>query len=191
MNNLFALFDKKSKFANLQTHQNNVFFSSIKRFINLVFFIIQMRISIISQTRITLYFKFLNNDQKKHEIKAWKTKKDNYTNWALICSHISKLFDRTKLVKFTQLRFQNFKRCENDYFQIAYDDLTSTRFSIKFLNFCNHLSSSFYLLNCSRVCRICYKTYDFNNVLHKYLKNNHRNFSSRCFLKESQKKKNI
>ena len=189
VNNLFALFNEKSKFSNLLNHQNNVLFSSIRRFINLVFF--------ISQSRIISYFKLLYNNQKKHKIKVWKTKRDNYTNWTLICLYISKLFDRTKFVKFTQSKLQNFKRCENvksfknDYFQATYDDLTSTRLFIKFFNFCRHFSSSFYFLNCSRVCRICYKVFDFNNTLYKHLKNNYRSFSSRWFLKKSQKKKNI
>ena len=77
INNLFVLFNEKSRFSNLLHYQNNVFFSSIKRFNNLVFFISQMRMFIIFQTRITLYFKSIisrvqisNNDQKKHEIKA-------------------------------------------------------------------------------------------------------------------------
>ena len=77
MNDLFALFNEKSKFSNLLHYQNNVLFSSIKRFNNFVFFIFQIRIFIISQTRITSYFKSIisrvqasNNDQKKHEIKA-------------------------------------------------------------------------------------------------------------------------
>ena len=246
MNNLFALFNKKSRFSNLLHHQNNVFFSSIKRFINFAFFISQIRIFIIFQTRITLYFKSIisrvqisSNDQKKHEIKTWKTKKNNHTIWIFICSHISKFFDRTKFVKFNQSKLTNFKEnenvkfeivelthdylifkiasnffknasfCEkiinfafenasflfkiksfkNDHFSTIYDDLTSTRLSFKFINFCRHLSLSFYFLNCFRVCRICHETFDFNNVLHRYLKNNHRNFSSRRSLKKSQKKK--
>ena len=238
VNDLVVKFVEISKLSNLLHHQNNVFSSSIRRFINLVFTIFQMRISIISQTRITSYFKFLNNDQKKHEIKTWKTKRNNYTIWTLICSHISKFFDRTKFVKSSQSKLTNFKESENvkfeivesthdylifkiasnffrnaslcekiinfafesasflfkiksfknDHFSTIYDDLTSTRLSFKFLNFCNHLSSSFYFLNCSRVCRICHETYDFNNVLHRHLKNNHRSSSSRRSLKKSQEK---
>ena len=69
MNDLFVLFNEKSRFSNLLHHQNNVFFLSIKRFNNLA--------SIISQTRIISYFKSIisrvqtsNNNQKKHEVKA-------------------------------------------------------------------------------------------------------------------------
>ena len=47
MNNLFVLFNKKSRFSNLLHYQNNVLFSSIRRFNNLVFFIFQMRMFII------------------------------------------------------------------------------------------------------------------------------------------------
>ena len=140
-----------------------------------------MRMFIIFQTRITLYFKSIsNNDQKEHKIKVWKTTKNNHTIWFFFCSHVSRLF-----TSFSS-RVKSFK---NDHFQAIYDDLTSTRFSIKFFNFCRHFSSSFYFLNYSRVCRICHETFDFNNALHKHLKINHRNFSSRRFLKESQKKK--
>ena len=39
MNNLFVLFNKISKYSNLLNYQNNVFFSSFKRFNNLAFFI--------------------------------------------------------------------------------------------------------------------------------------------------------
>ena len=71
MNDLFALFNKKLRFSNLLHYQNNVLFSSIKRFNNFAFFVFQIRMFIISQTRITLYFKLIsNNDQKENEIKA-------------------------------------------------------------------------------------------------------------------------
>ena len=209
MNNLFVLFNEKSRFLNLLHHQITFFFHWLNAsIISRLFF---------SQTRITLYFKSLSNDQKKHEIRAWKTRENNHTIWALFCLHISKLFD---FVECNQSKFTNFKErenvkleivtlthdfvfsknaslCEkiidfafenasflfkiksfkNDYFQVIYDDLTSTRLFIKHINLCCYLSSSFYFLNCSRVCRICHKTFDFNNALHKYLKNNHRNFA--------------
>ena len=232
VNDFVVKFAEISKSSNLRYHQNNNFFSSIKRFNNFAFFIFQMRISIIFQTRITSYFKSIsNNDQKKHEIKAWKTTRDNHTNWALICSYISKLFARC-FSKFNQSKFTNFKESENvkfeivesthdylisksasfcekiinfafesasilskikffknDYFSTTHDDLTSTRLSSKSLNLCRHFSLSFYFLNCSRVYRICHEVFDFNNVLHKHLKINHRSFSSRWFLEKSQKKK--
>ena len=170
---------------------------------------------IISQTRITSYFKSIisrvqasSNDQKKHEVKVWKTKKNNHTNWALICSYISKLFARTKFVKSSQSKLQNFKENENvkfeivesihdylisksasilskikyfknDHFSTTHDDLMSTWLSIKSLNLCRYFSSSFNFFQCSRVCRICHEIFDFNNVLHKYLKINHRSLSFR------------